>query len=462
MKFWTVATSLTVSLLILSGCQTPTPASKESVVIDKTLPVVTLTQKGILTGMTSVAFEWKAIKNPRVEGIYVYRKAPSKLENEESKLAYYTTIENRFKTHYVDTDVTPDTEYTYQFQTFSKEAQSPKSRLIKVHTLPVLQSVAWIHSITGMPRVAKIIWRPHSNQKVKYYIIERKTLEDEQWNELAKVYGRLNAEYIDEGLEDNHVYMYRVRVGTYDGIISTPSEIVKVVTKALPLPVKNIRATNSLPKKIKLNWSVSKAKDFYKYNLYRSEKLDGNYKLIANLYNNSYVDKIDEDGKVYFYRVSVVDKDGLESEHDKYSVQGMTLNKPLAPAIVEAKLLGDKIELVWSKTDPRSVAYLVTKEQKKGWFDESTEAFDGLKSTVFIDKKIEPNSTYTYRVYSIDKYDITSEPSMAVKIVTPESQEIIVAPKKKKSVQKSKTTKSVTVKQQDVISPVDDLDLSGL
>jgi len=461
MKFLSATTLLTVSLLILSGCGAkPTP--KDSAVVDASLPVVSLTQNGIIVGMKSVAFEWHTLTDQRVKGIYVYKKAPSTSEM-PSQMQYLTTINSRFHTHFIDTKVNPDTKYSYAFTTFRDDAEGKRSKAVVINTLPVLQSVSWIHSITGMPRVAKIIWRPHSNEKVDYYEVERKTLEDEQWEKVATVNGRLNAEFIDEELNDNYVYMYRLRAVTYDNITSTPSQIVKVITKALPTKIKNIKTTTNLSHRINIKWSASTQKDFALYYVYKSENIDGSYELIAKLHNNKFTDKIDENGKSYFYRVSAVDKDGLESEHIKSSIQGMTLAQPSAPAIVEAKLTNKLIVIRWSKTDPRSMSYIVTKKHKQGWFKESSEEFTGIKLKEFIDKNIEPDSTYTYIVQSIDENSIKSEPSMEVKIVTPESTEIQKA-KVEKVVQKETETIFAPVPEsnKDVIDVSQDLDLSGL
>jgi len=464
MKLWTLATSLTVSLLILSGCtgSTPKPADKENAVIDASLPLVVLTQKGTIVGMKSVAFEWQSITDPKVKGIYVYKNKEA--EDGSSELAYYHTIKSRFSTHYVDTGVKPDTRYTYAFKTFSQDAEGNMGKNVIVNTLPVIASVSWIHSITGMPRVAKIIWRPHPNESVKAYIIERKTVEDEEWRQLETIKGRLNAEYIDEGLQDNFVYMYRIRALTYNGIISTPSVIVKVVTKALPKPITNLTATRNLPHKIALNWDLSTQEDFALYYLYRSEDLQSGYELIAKLHNNTFADKIQENGKTYFYRVSAVDKDGLESKHSKGSVSGMTLSRPEAPAIVEAKRVNENIEIHWSKTDPRSVSFTVLRTHKKGWFDATTKEFRGLQTNKFIDKDIEADSTYSYVVYSVDENGIKSDESVTVKIVIPESDEIIQAKEEKVDASEVVETpkESVVVQEENLVVPSEDLDLSGL
>lgn len=459
MKLWILVTSLSLSLLILSGCgSTPQPADKESAVLDNSLPLVTLTKNGTILGMKSVAFEWNSITDPNVQGIFIYKKVP----NAEgiSELVYYTTIQSRFSTHYVDTAVNPDTRYTYTFKTFSEIGEGRTSREIVVNTLPVIESVSWIHSITGMPRVAKIIWRPHSNQKVKAYVMERKTLEDEKWEKLDTITGRLNAEYIDEELNDNFVYMYRLRAITYDGITSTPSVIVKVITKALPNPITNFSATRSIANKINLNWDESVQEDFALYYLYRSQEINGGYEVIAKLHNNSFVDKIEANGKTYFYRVSAVDKDTLESEHSKNSIQGMTLSAPEAPSIVKARRVGNNIEINWSKTDSRSVSYSVIRGHRKGWFNEVSEEFTQIKSTQFIDKNVEADSTYSYVVYSVDINGIKSDESVRVKIVIPESDEIIQM--KSETVEEESKTQTREAKKDTIVTASEDLDLSSL
>lgn len=453
MKLWTLRLFCTASLLILSGCtQSPKP-SKEAV-IDKTLPVVTFTQNGTIVDMKSIAFEWETIKDPRVEGIYIYK---SSLDDAKAELSYYETLQSRFKTHFVDTNVKPDSRYTYAFKTFSKNAESMNSKLLTLNTLPVLQSVSWIHSIDGMPRTAKILWRPHDNQRVKSYIVERKTLQSDAWKRHAEIEGRLNVEFVDEDLKDQFTYMYRILVRTYDDIISTPSEIVKVVTKALPKEVSNITASRDLPRRVELHWSKSDAKDFSRYYLYRSQKADGGYELIAKLHNNFFVDEIGKDGEQYFYRVSVLDQDGLESNYQDQSIQGLTLIKPKAPAMFEAKLLENTVELRWNKVDDRTQSYIVAKRFKVGLFEEIKEDFPGIVGQKFIDSNIEPNQTYFYKVYAVDLNGIKSEPSLEVEL-----KSSIVDAVDQKSMKKNEQKRDIpqkTPKQEPRITPAKNTDI---
>lgn len=459
MKLWNLATLLTVSILTFSGCVGNTPKPDDKAVVDSTLPVIELTKNGVFVDMHSVGFEWSSISDIRVKGVYVYKKT---LDKQDSEFKYYDTVKSRFVTHYVDEDVKPSSEYSYFFKTFSKDFESAPSAERIVNTLPPLESVSWIHAIQNMPRSAKVIWRPHVNQIVKSYIIERRTLSEDKWRKLATVKGRLSAEYIDENLKDNHVYKYRIRVLTYNDITSNPSEEVKVVTKPLPKGVVEIVATKDLPKKIKLNWSMEPSDDFSNFNIYRSKSINDGYDLIKSTTNTEYIDDIDKDGKDYFYRVSVVDKDGLESKHDLISAYGQSLVKPATPSLFEAVMVGNNLEIKWSSSDPRVKSFIVNKSTKKGWFDRTNEEFVGIKGNTFVDRVVEPSTTYYYKVFSVDKFSIKSEPSIEVKFTTTENQGRIIAPKEVKQETIQTVEKPVEVESEEVVQPVDDFDTSEL
>ena len=452
----------TVSILLFSGC-VGSPKPKEETTIDTTLPIVTLTQHGIVADMKAIGFEWKSIQDPRVKGIYVYKASPDEAKG-LGDVEYFKTIKGRFSTHFVDADVLPNKTYRYAFATFSKDAQGKQSKIMTVSSKKILDSVSWIHAETGMPRIAKIIWRPHPNEIVKSYIMQRNTLEDEDWKDIAQIDGRLNAEYIDRDLKDNSVYRYRLRAKTYNNILSAPSATVKVITKALPLIVSGIRATTNLPKKIKVTWNVSKAKDFNLYYVYRAQKIDGKYTLVATLHNPVFEDEnIQEDGKSYFYRVSVVDKDGLESKHDIVSVQGMSLIKLHPPAILNASLDNHRVEIIWGRSDPRTRSYIIRRTQKQGWFDKTVEEYKNLTNKRFIDNHIVDNATYTYVIYAVDKNGIVSKPSTEIHLKTKESDKIIDAqqapvdenPNASRIVSQHKSSSAI-------VAPTEDLDMSGL
>lgn len=139
MKLWTLSTLCTASLLFLSSCaSSPTPPTQAK--IDTSLPIVELTQNGVIADMKTVAFEWNSIKDPRVNGIVVYRERFT--PEDGSNFEQHDVVGNRFQTHYLDQNVEPETAYRYKFATFSQESNGVSSRVASATTLPLLSSVS--------------------------------------------------------------------------------------------------------------------------------------------------------------------------------------------------------------------------------------------------------------------------------------------------------------------------------
>ena len=106
MKLSILTTLLSVSLiLILSGCGAK-PKPKEEAAIDATLPKIKLTNHGVIQGMKSVALEWENIKDKRVKGVYLFKVALDVNKTAGMQVdEYLDTVDNRFSTHYLDTDI---------------------------------------------------------------------------------------------------------------------------------------------------------------------------------------------------------------------------------------------------------------------------------------------------------------------------------------------------------------------
>ena len=186
--------------------------------------------------------------------------------------------------------------------------------------------------------------------------------------------------------------------------------------------------------------------------MYRASSIDGNYKLITTTKATEFIDDIQEDGKDYFYRVSVVDTDNLESRHDEKSVHGKTLAKPLAPSLVAVQMQGKNLKIEWKSTDPRAKSFIVEKTIKKSWIDSKIEEFVDIKGQSFIDTKVEPKTTYYYKVYSVDAFSIKSEASMQVQYTTKANQGEVI----------QREIPKVIEKEQDTIRPMDDFSVSDL
>ena len=397
----------------ISGCQNITPQPKK-VVIDPSMPTV----KGIktLSDMTEIAFEWEPVYNDAIIGYYIYRSNPLKKDGKLHKIA---TIDDRYVSHYVDTKLIPGTVYYYRMSTFSgKYRESEPSSVVEVKTMPLLQSVPYIKAISGLPHRIKIIWRPDPNPRVSSYIIQRNDLTNLKWKNIATIDGRLNAEYIDKDLPDNKTYRYRIRVETYDGIVSTPSSIVEGSTKPLPPVVENLKATRDLPGRIVVSWDKSPSKDVVYYNVYRAVSPYLFYTYLAKTADTKFDDLIGKNGVARYYKVTAVDDQGLESLKQENPVMGTTLPIPRPPVLKDVSLEGRSVKILWRPGDNRAVKYTVLK-RIGGGFEQKSIKYINIRSDSYEDSDIIPGKEYKYSVIAVDRYGIESKPSEEISIEIP-------------------------------------------
>jgi fibronectin type 3 domain-containing protein len=403
----------------MSGCTSKNLGEANKPQIDTTLEAVNFESIRTIADITSVAFEWQKVDDTRVNGYYLYR---ANMNEEGNKLKRVHFIPNRYATHFVDTKLEPSTRYIYSISSATQQgSESKPSQSFQVQTLPVIQSVPFIQAISNMPRQVKILWRPHENQRVQYYVIERTTPTTAKWKELETIEGRLEVEYIDTKLEDNVVYMYRLKAITFDGIESMPSEIVRAQTKPLPFPPSNVQATTDQPRKIIISWQASQNDDVTHYNLYHSSSANGSFSLLKTLNSDTlnYEDIINEDGKHKFYKVTSIDKDALESALLMNSTMGATLAKLNKPIITLAQIQGEKAILNWQSGDNRAVSYTVYKTVKEGFASYKTTKINNITDLRFEDRDIVRGIEYTYKLQAIDEYGIASEETQSVSLTLP-------------------------------------------
>ncbi len=374
-----------------------------------------------ISAMTAVGLEWQMIPDLSIEGYRIYRLDPN---GEEKKLKRIAQIDDRYSTHYVDTKLEPGTEYIYQMSTYDKEGyESRQSPPVHVRTAPMIHSVSFVRAITDLPNRIKLIWRPHQDLRVVGYVIERATVsQPEKWEKQAEIKNRLSAEYMDRNLGDGEVYIYRVRCKLCNGLVTGPSQPVKAITKPLPMPPSDLQATQDLPKAIRLTWKPSPTKDVVYYKVYRAPFAIGFYSYRAKVEGTSFEDHIGEDGKEYYYKVTAVDKDGLESEMPEAPVVGATLGKPEAPTVTAAKIAFNHAIITWEPVDHRADHYNVIRTHWEG-LTKRKKIFTNVYGTKFVDNSMTPGVKYTYRIVEVDAHGIESEPSKPVELYLPKPEE---------------------------------------
>jgi len=414
-----IASILSVGLIVLiSGCQKDlnTPEKPR---IDDSLPVVESSSIKHIPDINAIALEWKKIDIARASGYYIIR-ADMQTDGKFKRVA---VVDNKLATHYLDTDLQANSKYGYKIAlTTHKGFESRASETIVVSTLPNFESVSLIESISDLARQIKILWRPHSNPRVAEYIIERTSPTEAKWKKIKTIENRLNAEYIDLDLGDNEIFMYRIKAVTFDGLISNVSEITSATTKPLPGQIKELNATRDLPKKIQLSWGKSETKDVVSYNIYRASSATGSYSKLATapIGHNRFDDIINEDGEIYFYKITSVDKDRLESRKENLvPVMGSTLSKPEMPQITLAMIEGNKMILNWIARDDRTVSYNIYKISKESWATSNEILIPNVTGLRFEDPDVVRGIEYAYKLQAIDKHGLLSETTDKSRLMLP-------------------------------------------
>jgi len=359
-----------------------------------------------ISDMSNIAFEWKSLYEYNIEGFYLYR---SDEENPDFKLI--AKIKDKFQTHYVDSKLEPNKKYFYYMRSFNAQGHiSEQGAVIQTSTTPRLEALPFVQALTNLPNRIKLIWRPHPDLRVNSYIIERKKSDEKDFKKLAEVKNRLSAEFIDEDLKANSNFTYRIFAKSFDGVKSEPSELLNSTSKALPPVVENLSASLDQSNKIILEWQKTDYEDFAYYKIYASTSSFLPFALLAKTEDNRYEDVLSGAGKTKTYKVTMVDKDGLESPLPQTGVEGKTLGIPSAPSIILAKISDEGIDLEWIDNDERAVEYVVRR-----YGGEEGAIFKGIKEKRLKDIKALPGIEYSYEVIAVDAWGLESQPSNKVK-----------------------------------------------
>lgn len=389
--------------LLFSACSVAELTTPKQTQLNESLPKVQSLKS--ISDLSNVAFEWEPLYSENIQGFYLYRSS-----EKEPQMKLVATIKDKFQTHYVDTKLESGTKYQYMMKTFNEQGHfSEEGQVIEIATQPRPEPLAFVQAITNLPERIKLIWRPHTDLRVNAYIIEKKKVEDKKFAKIGEVKNRLSAEFIDE-VKANENFLYRVSALTFDGVQSEPSEVLNSTSKALPPEITHLNASNDLNGKIMLSWDAPVYEDFSYFKIYATSSSFLPFTLLAKTDKNSYEDIVQGAGESKQYKITMVDKDGLESPMPKKGVEGKTLGLPASPSIILAQITSEGIVLEWADNDNRAVEYEV-----KRYGGDQNAIFKGIKEKRLRDIKALAGVEYSYEVIAIDELGQRSAPSSKVK-----------------------------------------------
>jgi len=381
--------SASLITLIIAGCTNQPPLKS-----NPNLPVVSKINS--INDRNQIAIYWDRPSSDLVKGYYLQRSDNGK------KYKLIATIDDVDTTSFDDKGLSPEHKYFYKIATFDKNKVPSKGLKLVAYTIHNIEPIPALKNENLKTRgKVKFSFRPHPSERVSKYLIQR--FNGKKFETIATLDSRILTEFVDTNLEDGKTYEYRVIAVSYDGLKSAPSKVLKIATLGKPAVVMGLTASSDIPKKIEISWNPVKNIDHYE--VYSSDEATGSYNLIATTNTNNYTDILNKDGVTRFYKVVAVNKFGLKSLMPENGEMGSTIPLPASPVISK-----DSASLKFAITSPdgRAVKYEVDREGNG-----VVKKFVNVQSPFVDNIPTDSNSTinYTYKFYSIDKYNLKSEPT---------------------------------------------------
>jgi len=266
--------------------------------------------------------------------------------------------------------------------------------------------------IVSRPGSSKIglYWEGAPDSKSQGYKIFRSQSEEGPFVKIAQV---TKSNYVDECLEKNTAYYYRIKAFDTKGKESDFSATIRAETALTPNPPIILNAESHV-KSIKILWSPNptKSPDLHKlmgYKVYRANTEEGPYAEIANLTEKDlgggidtaadieYLDRNLADGEQYCFKVSTYNEKNLESDLSS-GMKGSCL--PVVNGVVATGDMIRQLELRWTPTLSGHVkGYVIYRSMspEQGFIKITT--IIGRETDSFIDTEgLEDKTTYYYRV----------------------------------------------------------------
>jgi fibronectin type 3 domain-containing protein len=287
-------------------------------------------------------------------------------------------------------------------------------------------------------RSIQLNWEEAPGGAVAGYEVFRAIAEAGPFSRLAQT---TRPEYLDETVEKDTPYFYKIRAYNDRGLQSEFSAVVEAKTAVTPNPPVILKTEGHI-RGIELLWSPGPRSEdpepLKGYRLYRSKSEQGPYREMVNIESKGlgevtaaldrllkvpYLDKGLEDGQEYYYRVTAYNDKGLESGFSR-SVKGTTT--PAVGAVAAEGNFIREIRLAWNAIDsPFIRGYHVYRSAGgKGSFarikriDVSSSGGTGRKIEYADRDGLADLTRYDYRITAFEEGDSETSPSPVASAVT--------------------------------------------
>lgn len=269
----------------------------------------------------------------------------------------------------------------------------------------------------GGVRECRISWKPGDELDLKEYHVYRAAAVDGPYTLIAKT---KKTEWIDKELTDGSEYCYRVTAADTGGLESKKSEPISATTKGKPV-LGQVQVKESVGvKRSAFSWGETE-EGVTGYVIYRSSSPDGTFARVGESRSPRFSEGGFGDGETYYYKIAKKYRNGLESEPSK-PITAATKPRPRAPEGLTAQGgLARRVSLEWKsprETDIREYRVYRSGAEDGDYKKIATVSIGWLSGPSHVDGTLPDNTSFYYKVQSLDKDNLESPMSAAVEATT--------------------------------------------
>lgn len=337
---------------------------------------------------------WQTVSG--ASGYKIYRK-----NNSTGKYEQVAKVSGGDTTSYVDSVASNNTFYYYKVQAYQtvsgREGVGSYSAAMKAKAVGVPSNLT---AASADDSTLKISWKKVSG--ADEYELYRSTSKDGTYKKIA-ILSSDETSYEDTSVKTGRIYYYKIqatnlfkgRIG-YSGLSSAVSGQTAARTQIQS--VKSVNATT-----LEIKWE--KIDGASGYIVKRSTKENGTYKTIKTINAKdtiSYKDTKRVSGKMYYYKVEVMNKvgDTVGYSGDSDAVGGKTAE--VTDILYVASTDQEALEIAWTQIND-AWGYTVKRSTSKNGTYKSIATLKGKKKTMYTDTSVTAGKKYYYKVEVINK-----------------------------------------------------------
>ncbi|KPH53891.1 fibronectin type III domain-containing protein [Helicobacter pullorum] len=250
---------------------------------------------------------WNPHQDTRVIG-YIIEKKDSK--GNWDKLA---DINNRLLVEYLDTKLEDNATHEYRIFAYNvNKTLSLPSQIVSATTKPKPTPISNFTASNNIPKQITLKWDLHQNPEVTQYNLFRSNFESNFFSKLATIPNNTNT-YQDIIDDNGKQYYYKITATDKDGIESLETGPIIGTTLGLPnTPLITYAQIEGNSAVIRWNPQDNRAVEYIVYK--KDSSFFGETLRYNKVLTPEFIDNEVRAGEKYYYRISAVDENGLESK----------------------------------------------------------------------------------------------------------------------------------------------------